>query len=168
MESPPTSIDKNNLEKIKDLEERNKYLENENQLQKQLIKSLNDQIELLKEKIQNMEKNDLKPNNNTNVPQKSNVTNNSSSTPASLSPEFRISETFPHILSKYHLNKIFCIAILKNQRLVSGGCDGKIIIYDKNYSKAELEIVEHKGAITSLVVSSTGDLISSSCDVTKL
>ena len=122
----PPSIEKNYLDKIKVLEEKNKFLENENQLQKEYIKSLKDQIELLKEKIANLEK----KNNITNTP--SNLTNTPLPTP--LSSEFQISGAEPiHFLSKNHSNYIYCIAILKNKRLVSGGYDSKIIIYDKNY-----------------------------------
>lgn len=162
MESPITTIDKNYLDKIKYLEEKNKALENENQLQKQLIKSLNDQIVLLTEKISNLENINSKQNN---TPSNSNISNNTSSTP--LSPQFLISESEPiHVLTKNHANYIYCIAILKNKRLVSGGYDGKIIVYDKNYTRAELEIKEHSGAVTSLIVSSNGNLISSSCDKT--
>jgi WD40 repeat protein len=69
-------------------------------------------------------------------------------------------------MSKHHANKIYCIAILKNKRLVSGGYDTKIIIYDKNYTHPELEIKEHSAAVTSLIVASNGNLISSSCDKT--
>ena len=84
-----------------------------------------------------------------------------------LNCDVTISEREPiHLLSKHHLNKIYCIAILKNKRLVSGGFDSKIIVYDKNYTKPDLEIKEHSGAVTSLVVSSNGNLISSSCDKT--
>lgn len=162
MESPPTTIDKNYSDIIKSLEEKNKSLENENQLQKQLIKSLNAQIVLLTEKISNYEKNNSNQNNTQSNIDKS---NNVSSTP--LTPQFLISETEPiHVLTKIHANYIYCLAILKNKRLVSGGYDGKIIVYDKNYTRAELEIKEHIGAVTSLIVSSNGNLISSSCDKT--
>lgn len=165
MESPPPSLEKHYLEKIKFLEEKNKFLENENQLQKLYIKSLNDQIELLKEKIQTMDNNNLKQNN-TKTPYNSNIANKSLTT-SLLSLEFFISEAEPtHILTKNHTDQIYCIAILNNKRIASGGQDSKIIIYDKNYTRAELEIVEHTGAISSLIVSSNGDLISSSCDKT--
>lgn len=60
----------------------------------------------------------------------------------------------------------YCLAILENKRLVSGGYDAKIIVYDKNYTHPELEINEHSAAVTSLIVSSNGNLISSSCDKT--
>ena len=165
MESPPPSLEKHYLEKIKFLEEKNKFLENENQLQKLYIKSLNDQIELLKEKIQTMDNNNLKQNN-TKTPYNSIIANKSLTT-SPLSLEFFISEAEPtHILTKNHTDQIYCIAILNNKRIVSGGQDSKIIIYDKNYTRAELEIVEHSGAVSSLIVSSNGDLISSSCDKT--
>jgi WD40 repeat protein len=69
-------------------------------------------------------------------------------------------------MSKNHSNYIYCITILNNKRLVSGGYDSKIIVYDKNYTHPELEINEHGAAVTSLIVSSNGNLISSSCDKT--
>ena len=109
MESPPPSLDKHYLEKIKFLEEKNKFLENENQLQKLYIKSLNDQIELLKEKIQMMENNNLNQNN-TKTPHNSNISNKSLTT-SPLPLEFFISEAEPiHILTKNHTDQIYCIA----------------------------------------------------------
>ena len=48
----------------KNLEEKIKFLENENQLQKSYIKSLNEQIGLLKEKIINIESNNKNSNQN--------------------------------------------------------------------------------------------------------
>ena len=160
MNQAPT-IEEKYQEKIKNLEEKIKFYENENQLQKQYIKSLNEQIELLKEKIDN-----LKQNNNIN-------NNNSFQQIQTNKPSFstfsdlNISEREPiHFMSKHHSNYIYCIVILKNKRLVSGGYDSKIIVYDKNYTNPELEINEHSSAVTSLIVSSNGNLISSSCDKT--
>ena len=52
-----------------------------------------------------------------------------------------ISEREPiHFISKNHSNYIYCIAILNsvnNNRLISGGYDSKIIVYDKNYTHPE-------------------------------
>ena len=139
-------------EKIKYLEEKIKFLENENKLQKDLITSLHEQIILLKEKLQ------IKPESANKINQNSSIN----------TINFKnISEREPiHFMSKHHANKIYCIAILKNKRLVSGGYDTKIIIYDKNYTHPELEIKEHSAAVTSLIVASNGNLISSSCDKT--
>ena len=47
MDKAPT-LEEKYIEKMKNLEEKIKFLENENQLQKQYIKSLNEQIGLLK------------------------------------------------------------------------------------------------------------------------
>ena len=155
----PPSIEKNYLDKIKTLELKNKFLENENQLQKDYINSLKEQIDLLKEKISNLEK----KSNIVNTP--SNIIN--THLPYTLSPEFQISEAEPiHFLSKNHSQSIYCITLLKNKRLVSGSQDSKIIVYDKNYIKPDLEIIEHTNAVTSLIVSSNGNLISSSSDKT--
>jgi len=151
MTQAPT-IEEKYQEKIKYLEEKVKFLENENKLQKQIIGLLN-------EKIKNLEGNNknLYKDNKVNIP---NITNNSLSPPL-------ISEREPiHFMTKNHSNYIYCIAILNNKRLVSGGYDSKIIVYDKNYTNPDLEINEHSAAVTSLVVSSNGNLISSSCDKT--
>ena len=146
------SLEETYKEKIKYLEEKIKFLENENKLQKELITSLHEQIILLKEKLQ------MKPESANKINQNNSIN----------AINFKnISEREPiHFMSKHHANKIYCIAILKNKRLVSGGYDTKIIIYDKNYTHPELEIKEHSAAVTSLIVASNGNLISSSCDKT--
>ena len=145
-------------EKINNLEEKIKFYENENQLQKQYIQSLKEQIELLKEKIINLEKNKF---------QKSEIDTIKPIKQFSSNSDVNFSEKEPiHFMTKHHANQIYCIAILKNKRLVSGGCDSKIIVYDKNYTNPELEINEHSAAVTSLIVSSNGNLISSSSDKT--
>jgi chromosome partitioning protein len=51
-------------------------------------------------------------------------------------------------MTKHHDNSIYCIVLLKNKRLVSGGNDSKIIVYDKNYINPDLEI---KGILITLV-----------------
>ena len=145
-------------EKINNLEEKIKFYENENQLQKQYIQSLKEQIELLKEKIINLEKNKF---------QKSEIDTIKPIKQFSSNSDVNFSEKEPiHFMTKHHANYIYCIAILKNKRLVSGGYDSKIIVYDKNYTNPQLEINEHSAAVTSLIVSSNGNLISSSCDKT--
>ena len=146
------SLEETYKEKIKYLEEKIKFLENENKLQKELITSLHEQIILLKEKLQ------MKPESANKINQNNSIN----------AINFKnISEREPiHFMSKHHANYIYCIAILKNKRLVSGGYDTKIIIYDKNYTHPELEIKEHSAAVTSLIVASNGNLISSSCDKT--
>ena len=145
-------------EKINNLEEKIKFYENENQLQKQYIQSLKEQIELLKEKIINLEKNKF---------QKSEIDTIKPIKQFSSNSDVNFSEKEPiHFMTKHHANYIYCLAILKNKRLVSGGYDSKIIVYDKNYTNPQLEINEHSAAVTSLIVSSNGNLISSSCDKT--
>jgi hypothetical protein len=145
-------------EKINNLEEKIKFYENENQLQKQYIQSLKEQIELLKEKIINSEKNKF---------QKSEIDTIKPIKQFSSNSDVNFSEKEPiHFMTKHHANYIYCIAILKNKRLVSGGYDSKIIVYDKNYTNPELEINEHSSAVSSLIVSSNGNLISSSSDKT--
>ena len=157
------TLEEKYLQKIKYLEEKLGFYEKENNLQKQNINLLNALIKLLNEKI-----NSLESNNNNSMQENQIMTiNNNIAPPPYLNCDVTISEREPiHLLSKHHLNKIYCIAILKNKRLVSGGFDSKIIVYDKNYTKPDLEIKEHSGAVTSLVVSSNGNLISSSCDKT--
>ena len=151
MNQVPT-MEENLKEKIRYLEEKNKFLENENKLQKDYIISLNNQIELLEEKLQNYEQKPDPVNKNNQI--------------TTLNSKF-ISEREPiHFMSKHHSNYIYSIAILKNKRLVSGGYDAKIIVYDKNFTHPDLEINEHSSAVSSLVVASNGNLISSSCDKT--
>ena len=160
MDKAPT-LEEKYIEKMKNLEEKIKFLENENQLQKSYIKSLNEQIGLLKEKIINIESN----NKNSNQNNKCNVVINTP--PPTSSSDLTISEREPIcLMTKHHDNYIYCIVLLKNKRLVSGGYDSKIIVYDKNYINPDLEIKEHSAAVTSLIVSSNGNLISSSCDKT--
>ena len=157
MNQAPT-LEQTYKEKINNLEEKIKFYENENQLQKQYIQSLKEQIELLKEKIINLEKNKF---------QKSEIDTIKPIKQFSSNSDVNFSEKEPiHLMTKHHANAIYCIAILKNKRLVSGGHDSKIIVYDKNYTNPELEINEHSAAVTSLIVSSNGNLISSSSDKT--
>ena len=137
MDKAPT-FEVNYKEKLKHLEEKIKFLENENKLQKDYITSLKEQIILLKEKLQIKKENTNPFNQNIEVKTLNNLF---------------ISEREPiHFMSKYHSNYIYCIAILKNKRLVSGGYDSKIIVYDKNYTHPDLEINEHSSAVTSLIV----------------
>ena len=160
MNQAPT-LEQNYQEKIKNLEEKIKFYENENKLQKEYIQSLKEQIEFLKEKITNLEK-----NNNNSFP-KSQINTIKPMEQFSFNSDVIFSEKEPiHFMAKHHANAIYCLAILKNKRLVSGGHDAKIIVYDKNYTHPELEINEHSAAVTSLIVSSNGNLISSSCDKT--
>ena len=158
MTQAPT-IEEKYQEKIKYLEEKVKFLENENLLLKQNINSLSEIKELLKEKIKNLEENTKYPPK-VNQINKPNIANNS------LSPPLISERETIHFMTKNHSNYIYCIAILNNKRLVSGGYDSRIIVYDKNYTHPDLEINEHSAAVTSLVVSSNGNLISSSCDKT--
>ena len=155
MNQAPT-LEQTYKEKINNLEEKIKFYENENQLQKQYIQSLKEQIELLK--IINLEKNKF---------QKSEIDTIKPIKQFSSNSDVNFSEKEPiHFMTKHHANYIYCLAILKNKRLVSGGYDSKIIVYDKNYTNPELEINEHSAAVTSLIVSSNGNLISSSSDKT--
>ena len=157
MNQAPT-LEQTYKEKINNLEEKIKFYENENQLQKQYIQSLKEQIELLKEKIINLEKNTF---------QKSEIDTIKPIKQFSSNSDVNFSEKEPiHFMTKHHANYIYCLAILKNKRLVSGGYDSKIIVYDKNYTNPELEINEHSSAVSSLIVSSNGNLISSSSDKT--
>ena len=151
MNQVPT-MEENLKEKIRYLEEKNKFLENENKLQKDYIISLNKQIALLEEKLQNYEQNHDHADKNNQI--------------TTINSKF-ISEREPiHFMSKHHSNYIYSIAILKNKRLVSGGYDAKIIVYDKNFTHPDLEINEHSSSVSSLIVASNGNLISSSCDKT--
>ena len=93
------SAGENYKEKIKYLEEKIKFLENENKLQKDYIKSLNEQILLLKEKSHTKIENTSPINQTTEIK----------------TPNIKyISEREPiHFMSKHHANNIYCIAILK-------------------------------------------------------
>jgi len=151
MNQVPT-MEENLKEKIRYLEEKNKFLENENKLQKDYIISLNKQIALLEEKLQNYEQKPDHVNKNNQI--------------TTINSKFICEREPIHFMSKHHSNAIYCIAILKNKRLVSSGSDAKIIVYDKNFTHPDLEINEHSSAVTSLIVASNGNLISSSCDKT--
>jgi hypothetical protein len=103
MDKAPT-LEEKQIEKMKNLEEKIKFLENENQIQKQYIKSLNEQIILLKEKIINIESNNKNPNQSNKCDV---IINNPSPTS---STDLTISEKEPIcLMTKHHDNYIYCI-----------------------------------------------------------
>ena len=71
-----------------------------------------------------------------------------------------------HIL-KNHKEKIYCLCVMKDGRLVSGSRDSSIIIYNKNTYQPDLIIDnQHNDSITCLTQLNSGILVSCSFDKT--
>ena len=58
----------------------------------------------------------------------------------------------------YHKNRVLCISILNNDRLISGSEDKSIIIYNKIVYQPDLIINKHKGSINCIIQLSSGIL----------
>ena len=67
---------------------------------------------------------------------------------------------------KFHTNRVLCLNILKDGRLVSGSDDHSIIIYNKNTYKPDLIIKEHSNYVNCIIQLSSGILASCSDDHT--
>ena len=70
-----------------------------------------------------------------------------------------------HKLS-YHTDRVYCLTILKDGRLVSGSKDKSIIIYNKETFKPDLTIKAHNGYVSCITTLSSGILASCSADKT--
>ena len=70
-----------------------------------------------------------------------------------------------HILNS-HTSNIYCITILKDGRLASGGRDNSIIIYNEVSFKPDIIIKEHKNCVLCLIQLISGILASCSRDNT--
>jgi len=113
---------------------------------KEIIKMKDEEIKLLKDKL-NKNKN-VEINNN-------NLYNNF---------DIKLKEPI-HILNN-HKGYVLCLTILKDGRLVSGSVDKSIIIYNKETYKPDLTIKEHKGSVLCITTLSSGILASCSLDKT--
>jgi len=113
---------------------------------KEIIKMKDEEIKLLKDKL-NKNKN-VEINNN-------NLYNNF---------DIKLKEPI-HILNN-HTNFVLCLSILKDGRLVSGSYDKLIIIYNKETYKPDLTIKEHNNSVLCITTLSSGILASCSSDNT--
>ena len=66
----------------------------------------------------------------------------------------------PILTLSNHTNMIYCLALMKDGRLVSGSADESIIIYNKESYKPDLIIKEYKHSVLCLIQLSTGILAS--------
>ena len=105
---------------------------------KQIIKSKDEQIKLLKKKL-----NKYQPNININ----GNTYNN-----------FYIKLKEPKHKLKYHTSEIRCSTVLNDGRFVTGSNDHSIIIYNNKTFKPDLIIKEHSDRILSLIQLNSGIL----------
>ena len=115
---------------------------------KEIIKMKDEEIKLLKDK--------LNKNKNEEIKKDNNIYNNF---------DIKLKDNPIHEL-KYHTSYVYCLTVLKNGRLVSGGRDNSIIIYNKNTYKPDLIIKEQNNSIYCLTTLSSGILASCSRDNT--
>ena len=116
-----------------------------------IIKEKDNIIFELKEKIKKLiEKESMKENNI-----KEDYNNN-----------FSINSKKPLNTLNFHSNSVNCLAILNDERLVSGSDDNNIIIYNLDTYKPDIIIKDHKGPILYITKLSTGMLASCSQDKT--
>jgi len=115
---------------------------------KEIIKIKDEEIKLLKKKLNKYKNKEIKNDNN-------NLYNNF---------DIKLKEPI-HILNN-HTSYVNCLTILKDGRLVSGSSDKSIIIYNKETYKPDLTIKEHKDDVFCIITLSSGILASCSCDET--
>ena len=115
---------------------------------KEIIKMKDEEIKLLKYKLNKYKNKEIKNDNN-------NLYNNF---------DIKLKEPI-HILNN-HTSYVNCLTILKDGRLVSGSSDKSIIIYNKETYKPDLTIKEHKDDVFCIITLSSGILASCSCDET--
>ena len=72
----------------------------------------------------------------------------------------------PSYILNYHKDKVYCLTVLNDGRLVSGSDDNSIIIYNKKDYKPDLIINEHTSWINCLTTLLHGILVSCSKDTT--
>ena len=114
---------------------------------KEIIKVKDEEIKLLKDKLNKNKNEEIKIDNN-------------------LYKSFDIKLKEPiHILDN-HTDYIYCLTILKDGRLVSCSRDSSIIIYNKETYKPDLKIKEHNKAVYCISILSSGILASCSSDTT--
>ena len=114
---------------------------------KEIIKMKDEEIKLLKDKLNKYKNKEIKNNNN--------IYNNF---------DIKLKEPI-HILNN-HKDWVNCLTILKDGRLVSGSAVNSIIIYNKETYKPDLIIKEHKEGINCITTLSSGILASCSFDNT--
>ena len=115
---------------------------------KEIIKIKDEEIKLLKVKLNKNNKETIKNENN-------NLYNNF---------DIKLKESI-HILNK-HTDYVYCLTLLKDGRLVSCSRDKSIIIYNKETYKPDLTIKEHSKAVYCVTTLTSGILASCSGDNT--
>jgi len=115
---------------------------------KEIIKMKDEEIKLLKDKLNKYKNKEIKNDNN-------NLYNN-----------FDIKLKEPIHTLKNHTSNVNCLTILKDGRLVSGSNDKSIIIYNKETYKCDLIIKEHNDDVYCITTLSSGVLASCSFDRT--
>jgi len=125
---------------------------NNNELYENIIKEKDNIIYELNKKIKLLEK-QLK--NKTNNLSNNNLDNN-----------FDISLKNPIHTLNCHKNRIFCLSILNDGRLISSSRDNSIIIYNKTTYQPDLIIKEHKDTIRCIIQLSSGIIATCSEDKT--
>jgi len=109
------------------------------------IYELNRKIKLLEEQLKD-KTNKLKSNN--------------------LDNNFDISLKNPAYSLNYHKDRVYCLSILNDGRLISGSYDKSIIIYNKTTYQPDLIINEHEGSVYCIIQLSSGIIASCSSDKT--
>ena len=112
---------------------------------KEIIKSKDNEIQLLKEKLNQYQLNNINDNTYNN---------------------FNIKLKEPIHKLKYHTSCICCSTVLNDGRFVTGSADNSIIIYNNKTFKPDLTIKEHSSYINSLIQLNSGILVSGSADKT--
>ena len=112
---------------------------------KLIIKNQNDKIKKLEEELNKYKSSDNQYNDNSY-------------------DNFNIKLKEPKYKLNYHTNSVNCSTILKDGRIVTGGYDNCIIIYNRNTFKPDFQIKEHSSNITCLIQLKSGFLASCSND----
>ena len=113
---------------------------------KEIIKSKDEKIKLLEEKLSQYNISNITNDNNYN--------------------NFDIKLKEPLHKVKYHTSWITCATVLNDGRFVTGSYDNSIIIYNNKTFKPDLTIKEHSSYVYSLIQLSSGILCSGSNDKT--
>ena len=103
---------------------------------KEIIKSKDEKIKLLEEKLSQYNISNITNDNNYN--------------------NFDIKLKEPLHKLKYHTNYIYCATVLNDGRFVTGSNDYSIIIYNNKTFKPDLTIKEHSDSVSSLIQLSSG------------
>ena len=113
---------------------------------KEIIKSKDEKIKSLEEKLSQYNISNINNDNNYN--------------------NFDIKLKEPLHKVKYHTNSITSVTVLNDGRFVTGSYDNSIIIYNNKTFKPDLTIKEHSNTVYSLIQLSSGILCSGSTDKT--